>query len=172
MGNAVPATASSTEARSTQAVHVPAGQGSAVWLNGDVYSIKIRREESNGQLGLLEASVPPGGGPPMHNHLNEDEAFYLLEGELEISIGERTVIGRAGDFFFIPRGTMHGFHNKGLHPARQLLIFTPGGFEQFFVEAGVEAVPGAPVPQFRPEDNWRAIEAGRRHGSFQADVAG
>ncbi|WP_424186689.1 cupin domain-containing protein [Actinokineospora sp. G85] len=74
----------------------------------------------------------------------------------------------AGDFVFIPRNTVHGFRNTGLRPARQLLLFTPGGFERFFTEAGVAAVPGAPVPPFDPEDNPRAVQVGARYGSFQA----
>ncbi|GAB3557892.1 quercetin dioxygenase-like cupin family protein [Actinopolyspora lacussalsi] len=154
----------------TPFVHVPAGGGSTVWLNGDVYSVKIGQEGSSGNLGLLEASVPPGGGPPMHNHTYEDEAFYIVEGELEIYIGDQTVIGRSGDFVFIPRNTMHGFRNKGLHTARQLLIFTPGGFERFFLETGRPAVPGVAVPHFQPSDNEHAIEVGRRYGSFQAQA--
>ncbi|MFE1784324.1 quercetin 2,3-dioxygenase [Streptomyces sp. NPDC059506] len=151
-------------------LHVPAGGGPAVWLNGDVYSVKLDKEESDGRLTVLEASVPPGGGPPIHNHTREEEAFYVLEGELEMYVAGRTLTVRTGDFVFVPRNTMHGFRNKGLHPARQLLLFTPGGFERFFLEAGEPAVPGIPVPPFRPTDNPRAVEVGGRHGSFQADA--
>ncbi|GGZ18716.1 quercetin 2,3-dioxygenase [Streptomyces nitrosporeus] len=149
-------------------LHIPAGQGSAVWLNGDVYSVKVGHRESEGSLAVLEASVPPGGGPPLHDHRHEDEAFYLIEGELEIYAGDETYTVRAGDFVFVPRGTVHGFKNTGLHTAKQLLLFTPGGFERFFLEAGKEAVRGENIPPFNPADNPRAKQVAEKYGSYQA----
>jgi quercetin dioxygenase-like cupin family protein len=65
------------------AVHVPAGEGESVWLVGDTYTFKATSENANASLVFLEATVPPQGGPPSHIHHREDEAFYLLEGELE-----------------------------------------------------------------------------------------
>ncbi|MCX5206713.1 quercetin 2,3-dioxygenase [Streptomyces sp. NBC_00237] len=154
-----------------EVLHVPAGGGESVWLNGDAYSVLLDKEQSNGQLALLEASVPPGGGPPLHNHTHEDEAFYLLDGQLEIFANDRTYEVKAGDFVFIPRGTYHRFRNSGVHTARQLVIFAPGGFERFFLEAGKPAVAGTPIPHFDPSDNPKAVEVGARYGSFQASVA-
>ncbi|MFE1958626.1 quercetin 2,3-dioxygenase [Streptomyces sp. NPDC059479] len=149
-------------------LHVPAGEGPSVWLNGDVYTVKLDHRRSAGKLSLLEASVPPGGGPPLHNHTLEDEAFYLLDGELEIVAGERAYTVKSGDFVFIPRGTFHRFRNTGLHVARQLLLFAPGGFERFFLEAGQQAIANTPIPKFDPSDNAKATEVGARYGSFQA----
>lgn len=45
-------------------LHVPAGGGKATWLSGDVYSVKAGAAETGGSIAVLEASVPPGGGPP------------------------------------------------------------------------------------------------------------
>ncbi|MEE1788802.1 quercetin 2,3-dioxygenase [Streptomyces sp. SP17BM10] len=149
-------------------LHVPAGQGPSVWLNGDVYTVKVDTAQSGGTITLLEASVPPGGGPPAHDHRNEDEAFYLLEGELEFFADGQTYDVRAGDFVFVPKGTVHRFRNKGLHAAKQLLIFTPSGFEEFFLQAGVDARPGEPIPVFDPADNPRAKAIAESLGSFQA----
>ncbi|WP_432005057.1 quercetin 2,3-dioxygenase [Streptomyces parvus] len=148
-------------------LHIPAGQGPSVWLNGDVYTVKVDTAQSGGTVTLLEASVPPGGGPPAHDHRNEDEAFYLLEGELEFYADGQTYDVRAGDFVFVPKGTVHRFRNKGLHAAKQLLIFTPSGFEEFFLQAGVEARPGEPIPVFDPADNPRAKEIAESLGSYQ-----
>ncbi|MGW1839175.1 quercetin 2,3-dioxygenase [Streptomyces sp. NPDC002067] len=149
--------------------HVKAGEGPTVWLNGDVYTVKVGSEESRGDLTLLEASVPPGGGPPLHNHSHEDEAFYLLDGELEMRAGDTRYEVRSGDFVFVPRGTYHRFRNTGLHTARLLVIFAPGGFERFFLEAGREARPDEPIPPFDPADNPAAKEIAERYGSFQAE---
>jgi quercetin dioxygenase-like cupin family protein len=68
-------------------------------------------------LGLVEATVPPGGGPVAHAHTRTDEAFYVLSGELEILDGSYTFVAHAGDFVFIPRGIGHRVKNKGAHGA-------------------------------------------------------
>ncbi|WP_433273761.1 cupin domain-containing protein [Actinosynnema sp. CS-041913] len=149
-----------------RAVHVPASEGRSVWLNGDVYVVKLDRLSSGGSLTVLEADVPPGGGPPVHNHANEDEAFYLLAGELDIHAGSRTYTAVAGDLVFIPRGTFHGFRNNTTRVARQLLLFTPGGFEGFFLELGEDAVPGTPPPPTTPNPFERVVDVGSRYGSF------
>jgi quercetin dioxygenase-like cupin family protein len=122
--------------------HVPAGAGDAFWVVGDTYTVKA----SEGGLGLVEASIPPGSGPPPHRHTREDEAFYLLAGTLEITADQETVHAAAGDFVHLPRGTLHSFTNPGADPARALILVTPGGFERFFQEVGAPAHAGTPAP--------------------------
>ncbi len=82
---------------------------------------------------MLEVVVA-GDGPPQHIHKAEEEAFYVLEGEVNIKIGEQTIRGTVGSFVLIPRGTIHTFWNAGPTHAKLLGIFSPPGFEQFFVE--------------------------------------
>jgi hypothetical protein len=60
------------------AVHVPAGEGPTTWFAGGTYTIKASRESTNGSLGLVDATVPPGGGPIAHIHTRTDEAFYCM----------------------------------------------------------------------------------------------
>jgi mannose-6-phosphate isomerase-like protein (cupin superfamily) len=127
------------------AVHVPAGQGRTTWFSGDTYTIKASGKSTKGSLGLVEATVPPGGGPIAHAHTRTDEAFFVLSGELEILDGSRTFVAGAGDFVFIPRGIRHRFKNTGVHSARLLFLFTPGGEEGVFAY-GDEAQPGQPPP--------------------------
>ncbi len=145
-------------------LHVPAGGGQKVWVVGDTYTIKARRENTDGVLGLLEASVPAGGGPPPHVHANEDEAYYVLEGELEVLDGERTFVARAGSFVFIPRGTLHRFRNVGFGHARMLVLITPAGFEEFFVSVGQPASPGEPAPPLGEEEIARTQDLAPRFG--------
>jgi len=76
--------------------------------------------------------VPPGGGPIAHAHTKADEAFYILSGELEILDGMRTFVVGTGDFVFVPRGIRHRFKNTGVHLARMLFMFSPGGEEGVF----------------------------------------
>ena len=60
------------------AVHVLAGAGVTTWFSGDTDTIKLASRLTNGSLGLIEASVPPGGGPVAHTHAHEDEIWYLI----------------------------------------------------------------------------------------------
>nr|WP_237539854.1 cupin domain-containing protein [Streptomyces sp. SID4917] len=162
------AVGTTTGPRRREVIHVPAGEGPSVWLSGDVYTVKLSHEESDGVLTLMEASVPPGGGPPLHIHADADEAFYLLSGELEISAHGRAYAVRPGDFVFIPRGTAHRFRNNGVHTARQLLLFSPSGVDRFFLEAGQEAEPGTPPPPPEAEDLAQVASIGERYHLFQA----
>ena len=76
-----------------------------------------------------------GDGPPQHIHKAEDEVFYVLEGEVAVLLGERTIGATAGSFVLIPRGTRHAFSRIGQEPAKLLAIFSPPGFERFFEDA-------------------------------------
>ncbi|MDR7276492.1 cupin domain-containing protein [Catenuloplanes atrovinosus] len=123
-------------------LYVPPSEGLTKWVSGDIYTIKATRHDTNGSLALIDAVVPPGGGPIAHAHTDEDEAFFLLDGELEFLDGDRTFIGEPGSFVFIPRGRRHRFRNVGTTDVRTLFLFTPGGPEDLFVEGGDEPVPG------------------------------
>jgi quercetin dioxygenase-like cupin family protein len=131
-------------------IHVPRGNGASRWFNGDLYEIKLSIEESGGNLGLVLASVPPGGGPPPHVHKQSDEAFYVLDGELDFLDGDRTFSAETGDTVFLARNTVHRFYNSGIRPAKMLFIYTPGGVEKLFVEAGEKPTPGVPIKPFDP----------------------
>jgi quercetin dioxygenase-like cupin family protein len=87
--------------------------------------------DSGGQLTVLEATQPPGGGPPWHTHSREDESFYVLAGAFEFDCGEHSVAGTPGSFVWLPRGTPHRYR-AGPEGGRLLLLFTPGGMENYF----------------------------------------
>lgn len=149
---------------STRVRQVRSGEGRSLWLAGDTYTIKASGDSTNGAFALIEASVPPGGGPPPHTHSREDEAFYLLDGELEVLTGRSTVLARVGDFVHLPRGIVHGFTNPGGTAARMLILTAPAGLEGFFAEAGVPARPGERAPAFDPADFARIAELSRAYG--------
>ena len=109
--------------------------------------------------------MPPGGGPPPHIHRNEDETFYVVEGEMSIRLGESTVAAGAGDFVHVPRGIVHCFKNDGTAVARMILTFTPAGIEEFFEET-LERVlePGLEPPDNHEAVAGRYVEAAPRYG--------
>ena len=102
--------------------------------------------------------TPPGGGPPPHYHLNEDETFHVIEGRVAFLLnGDWNEVGSGGTAF-MPRGIVHTFKNVGDQPSRMLNMTTPSGFEKFFARCADEfAKPGEP-------DMSRIVEIGVEHG--------
>jgi quercetin dioxygenase-like cupin family protein len=139
-------------------------EGTRRCLAGDTYTIKVTAEDTNGSLGFGEAVVPPGSGPVAHSHGKEDEAFYVLSGQVEFLNGDALEMTGPGDFVFIPRGTRHRFRNVGDDDARMLFLYTPGGHERFFIEHGDVAEPGKQSPPWSHE-RYAALVDGlfRRH---------
>ena len=69
---------------------------------GGIYRILMRAEETSGRHFGVEAIEPPGGGPPLHTHANEDEHFTVVEGEMTFYIDgrvETVAAGMAGPLF-------------------------------------------------------------------------
>ncbi len=116
------------------AVHTAAGTGKALWGPGDMYTFLITGEQSGGAFFAMEALAPPGGGPPPHIHRREDETFYVLEGECNIQVGDKTSPAFPGDFIFVPRGIVHCFKNESARMVRMILTYVPAGIEKFFEE--------------------------------------
>jgi quercetin dioxygenase-like cupin family protein len=145
----------------------PAGDGPTVWVVGDRYTIKTSGADTAGAFALIEAVIPPGAGPPPHIHRREDEAFYVLEGTLQFHTDGRTFDAAPGAWITLERGSTHFFRNVSDAPARMLILVTPAGLEDFFLEIGRPATSdagaagdGTPTP----EDIARLIEAAPRYG--------
>ena len=86
----------------------------------------------------IEILAPAEFGPPLHIHHSEDEIIQVLEGRLRVVCGDHDQLMEAGGFAFLPRGVPHAFWVED-EPARMLVIFTPGGVESMFVDAGQPA---------------------------------
>lgn len=115
------------------AVVVRPGEGETIeGPAGGPLTFKVRGHQTNGALTAFENVIAPGDGPPLHAHANEDEAWYVLEGDLRFRLGSEIAGAPAGSFVFVPRGTPHCFQNVSPEPARILVLFTPSGMERFF----------------------------------------
>ncbi len=89
--------------------------------------------------------MPPDFGSPYHVHHLEDEAFYVLEGEMAFICNGKWVKGGPGTYVFGPREIPHGFKVIGTAPARMLLMCSPAGFERFVLELSEDLTsPAAP----------------------------
>ncbi|MEU8076670.1 quercetin 2,3-dioxygenase [Catellatospora citrea] len=145
-------------------IYVPAGEGITKWIAGDVYSVKVHANNTDGRLGFIEASVPPGAGPVAHVHNNASEAFYVLDGELEFLNGDEKITARSGDFLYVPPGVRHRFRNMSFHTTKLLFLFTPGGLEETFIQVGDDPVPGVPAPLWDAARFAKAGEVANRLG--------
>jgi quercetin dioxygenase-like cupin family protein len=123
------------------------GAGSTLNVLGVTHIYKATAAETAGSFSLWEAVFPPGTGAPPHTHTREDEAFYVLSGELVIEFeGEpapRSV--GPGGFFFGARDQRHAIHNVGDQPARVLILSAPScGLDQMFAELDAATAAGIP----------------------------
>jgi quercetin dioxygenase-like cupin family protein len=158
----------------SEILHRPSGTGRTFWGPGDLYTFLVTGAESGGSYFTMEALVPPGGGPPPHIHRNEDETFYVVEGQCRFRLGDDTITAGAGDFVNIPRGSVHCFRNEGTTPALLILTFTPAGIEKFFEETLEPALDPTETPPDNIEDVVsRYAAAAPRYGiEFLIDAAG
>jgi quercetin dioxygenase-like cupin family protein len=140
------------------------GDGERVWIAGDALTFLATAQTTGGALTLIACEAEPGGGPPPHVHEREDEAFYVVDGAFEILLGDRLVRTEAGDFAFVPRGTVHRFSNVGEGMGRILILFTPGGLEGFFRAAGVTARHDGTPPALGAEEIARTDAVAADYG--------
>ncbi len=107
---------------------------SVVVLGGIEIVYLTTSEDTDGVYSLFEITMPPGQGPPPHVHSREDESWYVLDGEFDFQVGERSFAAAPGDFLLGPRNVPHGLKAVGTTPAKILMVVTPAGFERFFDE--------------------------------------
>jgi quercetin dioxygenase-like cupin family protein len=114
----------------------PADDVEGVELGPNHVLFPVRGAETGGAYSLTDflMAPPPAPGPPPHIHEDADEAVYVLEGELEMALGDQKLIGTAGAVMLAPRGTLHSIANRSAAPARFIVILSPPGYEGFWQE--------------------------------------
>ena len=141
-----------------KAVVVRAGEGQRLrWGPAATVRIVAGASTTDRSFSIVESIEPPGSGAPLHVHHGEAEAFYILEGTVELTCGAEQVIARAGDFVYTPRDVAHKFSVRGDTAARLLMFFSRPGFEMFFAEGGspIDQPPAGPP---NPEALRRLVE--------------
>lgn len=138
-----------------------------IWFAGTLMKVHADRASTNGQFALIEQRAPQGFSPPAHVHRNEDQLFYVLDGQLTVRVGDDERPLGPGETAWLPRGVAHTFRVDSPE-ARLLEISTPAGFEQFHVELG-EPAAELRIPDPAPLDVAAMAAGSARHG---CDIVG
>ena len=106
-----------------------------VAVAGGAYTVLVTGSQTAGRYSLIDMLVPPGGGPPLHRH-DFEEAFVVLDGEIELTFRGETQRAGTGSVVNIPANAPHKFRNTSDRPAHLLCLCTPPGQEDFFLAVG------------------------------------
>ena len=135
----------------------PAGV-EAVHAFGSTLSFVLEGADTAGTLAVALNVTPPGGGPPLHRHVAEDELFLVLDGQLEFLVAGEWCAVPPGGIVYYPRGVPHAFRNVGDVPSRHWVLVTPAGFEHFMADCAPLFIGPGPV------DRERVGAIAKRHG--------
>ena len=128
------------------------GRTNSVWFRGDLFTFLAEGRDTAGQLTIIEFTPKRGLEPPPHTHTFEDEAYYVLAGDVTFTVGDQEIAAHSGSFVFLPRGIQHMWriHTPEAH---MLMLLMPSGLENFF-KALADPVVGDDLhnaPQTKPD---------------------
>jgi quercetin dioxygenase-like cupin family protein len=159
-----PPTDTTSETSPPAPIALGPGQGEALWFLGSLITIKSSSDSTGGRVAVIENLAPRGSGSPLHVHHNEDEWFYVLEGELTFWVGGQVTTATAGSFVYGPRDIPHTF-TVSSEQARFLLVAEPAGFEDFVRAVGQPARELViPPPATEPPDIARLAALAAQYG--------
>lgn len=145
-------------------VAVRRDEGEARWWVGQLAEIKATAADTGGQMAIVEVTSGPGFEAPLHVHHREDEAFWILEGDVTLEVGDTTIQAHAGDYAFGPRDIPHRY-TVGEAGCRMLFICTPGGFEDLVIAMSEPARSRTlPPPPEGPPDMERIAAIAEAYG--------
>ena len=119
--------------------------GRPVHVIGAELTIKISSRDTGGAFAVFEGRTPPLQGPPLHRHEDQDEWWYIVEGDYRFEVDGQEIHASAGATVFAPRGSRHTFQNIGTVTGRTVTTVVPGGVDLFFEELET-AAPRGTVP--------------------------
>jgi mannose-6-phosphate isomerase-like protein (cupin superfamily) len=121
------------------------GEGESVWSLGGRFTMKVTEADSAGRFAVVEARAFRTTEPPLHIHHHEDEAWFILDGQMTFYVGDEEFEAGTGSFVFAPSGIPHTF-TVDIEPTRVLVFASPAGFERFALELGQPATSDEPPP--------------------------
>ena len=103
--------------------------GEVFWFGNTLILIKTSSRAGQDGLCVIEHWMPYGDSPPMHVHRNEDELFFILEGEVRFIVDGQEKVGRVGDSLLAPKGLPHSYCVESRDGARMLTVTRGADFE-------------------------------------------
>lgn len=142
-----------------------AEDGEATWFFNGLVTTKAHMAETAGAYNIAEHLVTAASNPPMHIHLDEDEAYYVLDGTFEVEIDGQAAVATPGTFAFVPRGSAHTY--RVLTDTARMLVICSGkpadNFEDFVAGMGEPATDRV-LPEPTAPDEQRLMELYDRIG--------
>jgi quercetin 2,3-dioxygenase len=148
------------------------GEGEHAKLFGDLFTVLLSGDETEGQFGIITADSPAGDVIPTHSHNGTHETFYVVEGKVRLFFTDqegrkRTELLLPGDFGFVPAGFAHAY--QIVEDARLMGTMT-GGFERFFQHMGQPTDTASPdQPPFVPDFPRMQAAAQQHNMQFMPD---
>ena len=128
---------------------------------GDINTIVPSKEDTGGTYSFIEAKVFPGGGPAPHIQTHEHEGFYVIEGQITFKVDKQRLVAKPGTFVDVPPNVLHSFKNETDETAKLIIILSPPGLEQLFVEVGLEVsdinIKPQPFTNEQKQASWYTI---------------
>jgi mannose-6-phosphate isomerase-like protein (cupin superfamily) len=122
-----------------------AGGGERLRFSDAEFIVKVSADSTGGAFTVIEEVDPLD--TPLHVHQNEDELWYVVEGEHIIQVGDDEFQIGPGEFAFGPRGVPHSQRRVVPRAGRFLVLFSPAGFEGFFRELAEAEGGGSSMPE-------------------------
>lgn len=126
-------------------VHGPNEGPPELWLGGQGVDYMVRSSDTESRIAIVEQPLEPGRMVPPHQHHDEDELSYVLEGEIGYRIGDEEGVAPRGSYVWKPRNLTHTIWNATDRWVNVIEIIIPGGFEEYYREiARLSEKPGGP----------------------------
>ena len=151
--------------RVDKGIKVAAGKdrfGESISLyEGDSFFCKVSTKDTDGDIYIFESIRDKKGGPALHYHYEQDEWWYILEGEFLFKVGDQTFTAKTGDSVFGPRMVPHAFAKTNDGPARLLMAFQPAGkMEELFLAVSKDVYKNKTkeeIHKFRQEHGFEIV---------------
>jgi len=140
--------------------HFRSGEGKSYRLGGITLTFKLSAAETAKAYTLCEAVEPAGSGASLHRHFSYDETHIICEGQYDCQLGEQMLKRGPGDMMFVPKGTPHSIRCAGPQTGRELIISSPGGiFDAFIEEVATLLGASGAAPSATPAADFGTIAA-------------
>jgi len=140
-------------------------EGEATWFLNTLTTKVLGVAETGRAYGITEQWVTAASNPPLHRHEGEDEAFYVLDGEVEVEVDGKVSSVTTGALAFVPRGAVHTY--RVVSPTARLLVITSGkpadNLEDFFFAMG-DPAEARVLPEPAAPDMDRLVALAARSG--------